>query len=255
MLLAEKLSVTLGGKRILQHLDFKIQKGTWVGLLGPNGSGKTTLLRTLSGLLAYSGRLRLDGLAIRDWKPQELARQMAFVRQSSSLAFDFTVEQLVLLGRAPHKRWLEGYTRHDLRLAGEALDRLEMEGFSNRSVLSLSGGELQRVFLAQALVQEADWLLLDEPTAHLDVHHQFEFMNQVQQLVDDGRTVIAVFHDLEFAARYAQQLMVLNEGQLVSTGTPDEVLTESLIASVFRMRTELDMSDEGFLRIMYQSAL
>ena len=255
MLQAKDLSVTLGEKQILQHLGFTIQKGTWVGLLGPNGSGKTTLLRTLSGLLPYSGILQLESTAVRSWKPQQLARHLAFVRQTTSLAFDFTVEQIVLLGRAPHKKWLEGYTTEDRILAQQALTRVELEEFSERSVLSLSGGELQRVFLAQALVQEADWLLLDEPTAHLDVHHQFEFLNQVRRLVSEGRTVIAVFHNLELAARYTDQLLVLKDGRLITSGSPNEVLTQSLIASVFRMNTEMSTSKEGLLRIMYDSAI
>jgi iron complex transport system ATP-binding protein len=130
---------------------------------------------------------------------------------------------------------------------------VDLEGFADRSVLSLSGGETQRVFLAQALVQEADLLLLDEPTSHLDVHYQFAFMEQVAALVERGRTVLAVFHDLELAARYADHLLVLQGGRLISQGTPASVLTPKRIAEVFGMEATVDRSADGPLRIEYRT--
>lgn len=253
LLTTDCVSVTLDDQRILHDLSFEIAPGTWVGLLGPNGSGKTTLLRAISGVLPYEGELLLEGRSIQDWSPRSLAQRVAFVRQSPTLTFDFTVLDLVLLGRAPHKRWLQSYNDYDRHLARKALAQVELDGFGDRSVLSLSGGELQRVFLAQALVQEADFLLLDEPTAHLDVHYQFAFMDQVQELVDRGRTILSVFHDLELAARYAERLLVLNAGQLVADGAPPEVLTPKLIASVFRMKASVHRAVDGTLRIDYRS--
>ena len=252
MITAHQLRVALDGTPILRDLDFEVEAGSWVGLLGPNGSGKTTLMRTLNGLLPYEGTLALIQRPIHAWKAQALARQVAFLRQSTPISFDFTVEELVLLGRSPHKGWLERYTHEDRHRVTRALARVDMEGFARRSVLSLSGGERQRVFLAQALVQESDVLLLDEPTTHLDVHHQFEFLNLVRDLVEAGRTVVAVFHDIELAARYADHLLVLDEGRLAATGPPAAVLTEALLASVFRMQARLDMMDDGTLRIYYE---
>lgn len=252
LLAADDLSVSLEEKPILQHLTFTVEAGTWVGLIGPNGSGKTTLLRAINGMLPYTGSLRLSGRPVRAWSAQEMARRIAFVRQNAALAFDFTVWELIRLGRAPHKRLLQSYTRHDQALIERALAQVDLAGFEERSVLSLSGGELQRAFLAQALVQEADVLLLDEPTAHLDVHYQFTFMNQVQALVDKGRTVLAVFHDLELASRYAGRLLTLDqEGHLAAAGTPSDVLTPALIASVFRMEANITDSRGGGLRIDY----
>ncbi len=248
---AHQLRVALDGTTILHDLDFAVEAGTWVGLIGPNGSGKTTLLRALSGLLPYAGTLALAERAIHAWKAPELARQMAFVRQTTPLSFDFRVEELVLLGRSPHKGWLERYTREDQQRVEHALARVDMKGFARRPVLSLSGGERQRVLLAQALVQESDLLLLDEPTNHLDVHHQFEFLNLVHDLVEAGRTVIAVFHDIELAARYADHLLVLDRGRLAAAGPPHAVLTEALMASVFRMQARLETTDDGLLRIFY----
>jgi len=252
ILLADRLHVALDAKPILHEIGFTIEAGTWVGLLGANGSGKTTLLRAISGVLPYTGTLALDGRAVATWKPRELARRLAFVRQSVALSFDFSVQELVLLGRAPHKGWLEPYAQADRQQMQHALAEVDLQGFQDRSMLSLSGGEQQRVLLAQAFVQEPDLLLLDEPTAHLDVHHQFEFMQHVDTLVQQGRTVIAAFHDLELAARYADQLLVLDQGRLVAAGPPHDVLTTALLSDVFRMDAFLHIEQDGTLRILYQ---
>lgn len=252
LLVAKDLRVALDEQPILRGLSFEVAAGTWTGVLGPNGSGKTTLLRAISGLLPYAGTLAFDGRPIDAWPARALARRLAFVRQSPSLTFDFTVADLVLMGRSPHKSWLQSYSSRDRERMQEALAHVELNGFADRSILSLSGGELQRVFLAQALVQEADALLLDEPTAHLDVHYQFTFMDQVRELVAHGRTILAVFHDLERAAQYADRLLVLHKGQLVADGAPAEVLTPELIAAVFRMQADVQRTLDGTLRIDYQ---
>ena len=251
LLSVEHLDVWLDDNQILTDVGFEIERGTWIGLLGPNGSGKTTLLRAIGTHIPFNGTIRLDGRPVAAWSARERARRLAYVRQASSLTFDFTVEELVLLGRSPHRGWLQAYRADDRSLVREALSMVDLEGFADRSVLSLSGGEMQRVFLAQALVQEADLLLLDEPTSHLDVHYQFAFMKQVQTLVEGGRTVLAVFHDLELAARYADRLLVLQEGALVSHGRPASVLTPACMAEVFGMEARTERRDDGTLRIEY----
>lgn len=244
MVTANGLRVALSGRTILHGLTFQIPAGSFVGLLGPNGSGKTTLIRTISGVLPYSGQLLLEGRPLQSWSRRALARRVAVVRQAPTLAFDFTVEDIVLLGRAPHKGWLEPFTTTDRVRVREALTAVDLANATHRLIHTLSGGEQQRVFLAQALAQEANLLLLDEPTAHLDVHYQFEFLDRVRDLVAAGRTVVAVFHDLSLAARYADRLLVLHQGYLVADGPPDEVLTEDLIARVFRMKARiLDLPD------------
>ena len=230
--------MALGDTPILHDLTFEIEADSWVALVGPNGSGKTTLLRTLAGLLPYRGELAFDGTPVRTWKARDLARRLAFVRQSPSLAFEFTVEEFVLLGRAPHYGWLEGFSRADRDRVRNALAAADLDAFAERSMTELSGGEQQRVLLAQAIAQEADVLLLDEPTAHLDVHHQFDGMNRVASLAP-RRTVVAAFHDLAFAARYADRIFVLDRGRLVADGAPRDVLTPALIRSVFRMDAAL----------------
>ncbi len=248
---ARNLCVSLEDRRILHDLSFAITPGSWVGLLGPNGSGKTTLLRTLAGLLPYQGHLTLYDRPVHTWKPRALARRLAFVRQAVPFSFAFSVEEIVMLGRAPHKGWLDPTTPTDRHRVRQALADVDLADFEKRSILSLSGGEQQRVLLAQALVQEAGLLLLDEPTAHLDVHHQYEFMDHVHVLVRAGRTVVAAFHDLELAARYADHLLVLQNGRIVAQGPPRDVLTTELVASVFRMQAQLSATDGGALRIHY----
>jgi len=253
LLSVDQLSVRLDGHDILSDVDFDLEPGTWVGLIGPNGSGKTTLLRAIGAHVPFRGGIQLDGRPVEAWDAQARARRLAYVRQAQSVTFDFRVEELVLLGRAPHRGWLQAYRSDDRSLVRKALSRVDLDGFADRSVLSLSGGEMQRVFLAQALVQEADLLMLDEPTSHLDVHYQFAFMDQVAGLIDAGRTVLAVFHDLELAARYADRLLVLHRGRLVADGPPAAVLTPACLADVFGMRARIDRTDDDTLRIEYLS--
>lgn len=246
-----ELHVALGGKDVLRGLSVRIPDGAMVGLVGPNGSGKTTFLRTIAGLLPYRGSVVFDDREIIEWPRRDLARRLAFVRQFQSLPFDFSVEELVLLGRTPHKGWLEPYDETDLSRVESSLSDLEVLKFRNRSVQEVSGGELQRVLLAQALVQETDVLLLDEPTAHLDVHHQFSFLAAVRRQTRNRRAIIAVFHDLELAARFADYLIVLNEGKCAMAGAPREVFTPDLLDAVFRMEAVVNEGPDGALRINY----
>jgi iron complex transport system ATP-binding protein len=240
LLRARSLSVRFGARTVLDGVDAAIDAGEWVGLVGPNGSGKTTLLRALAGLLPHEGEVALDGRPVRSWTARERAQRLAFVRQSQPLAFDFTVEEFVLMGRAPHRGWLEPFTADDRRRATEALAEVEMSGFEGRMLSELSGGEQQRVRLAQALAQDAPVLLLDEPTAHLDVHHQYDLMTQAAALVAAGRTVVAAVHDLPLAARFVRRLLVLHDGRLAADGPPADVLTPDLLRRVFRMEAEVE---------------
>ena len=239
------LTVHLAERPVLHEVSFGVEKGSWLGVLGPNGSGKTTLLRTIGGMLPFEGSVLLDGRPISDWPGRDRARRLAFVRQSLGISFDFSVEDVVLLGRAPHKGWLAPFDRSDRRLVRDALYQVDLEGFGHRSMFALSGGEQRRVLLAQALVQQADVLLLDEPTTHLDVHHQYEFLDHVRALVDGGATAVGVFHDLEIAARYTDRVIVLDRGQLRAHGRAGDVLTPDLIADVFLMEVET-VGTEGF---------
>ena len=234
----------------MHDLSFSIPAGNWIGLLGPNGSGKTTLLRALGGLLPYSGHLVLQNRPLSSWKDRERAREVAFVRQQLSFDFDFIVEEVVGLGLAPHLSWLERPSPDQRERVHTALSDMDLTSLANRPVSTLSGGEQQRVQLAQALAQDAPIFLLDEPTAHLDVHHRYDLMERIAALVRTGRTVVAAFHDLAFAARYADRLLVLDNGGLAADGPPEDVLTTELIRTVFRMEANVE-TDEGELRVRY----
>lgn len=254
VLAANAVSIALNGTPIVHDVSFVLRQGTWTGLLGPNGSGKTTLLRALGGHVAYAGHIALDGRPLGAWTARERAQRLAYVRQAPSLTFDFTVAELVTMGHAPHVGWFGTLPTATADGVHDALAAVGLDGCAERSVLSLSGGERQRAFLAQALVQDTPLLLLDEPIAHLDVRYQFRFLDRVQRCVADGKTVLAVFHDLEQAARYADRLLLLDDGHLVADGPPGDVLTASRIRSVFHMSATVQPDSKGHLRIQYRRA-
>jgi len=250
-IVAEDVCVDLGGRSILRNVSLEMRRGQWVGLVGPNGSGKTTLLRTLAGLLPFRGSIRIDDEPLPEVRRRDLAVKLAYIRQSSELAFDFSVLDLTLLGRTPHRSWLAPFDAEDRTAAMEALDSVDLGGFEDRSVLELSGGELRRVLLAQGLAQHSSYVLLDEPTAHLDVHHQFGFLDTVHDRVCRGTAVLSAFHDLELAARYVDTVIVLDEGRVAATGPPSAVLSREVIENVFRMTADISRTADGSLAIRY----
>ena len=229
------LSVRRSRSFTLSGINLNLDRGEWLGLVGPNGSGKSSLLSAIGGLLPYGGKAILLGREVGKLKPAERGRLVSLVRQSAPLTFDMTVSDLALLGRSPYKKFFQGFDHTDQSIAMEALSAVDLGAFVQRSVLSLSGGERQRAFLAQAFVQDTSLLLLDEPTNHLDMFHQFDFLNRISERQNSGTAVIAAFHDLSLAARYASKILVVNEGRQIAFGRTDEILTESLIRNVFRM--------------------
>ncbi len=249
---AQQVCVALSGRAVLKDIDLGVERGSWIGLVGPNGSGKTTLLRALAGLLPFTGHISLMGRPLRAWSLRERARRVALVRQARAPAFDFTVGELVLLGRTPHKGLIATWNAPDRQLMQEALALVDLVGFEDRDLGTLSGGEQQRCFLAQALVQQADILLLDEPTTYLDVHHQFGFMQHVARLVERGITVVGAVHDLELASRFASRLLVLDHGRVAVFDTPERALTPDRLRRVFRMDATAHSDDHGRLRLQFE---
>lgn len=244
------LTVHFDATPVVQDVSFDADRGEWIGVVGPNGSGKTTLLRAISGAVASSGDVELFGRPLTSWRSRERARLLAVVRQQPQVSFDLSVRDLVTLGRAPHRGWLSAFSADDRETVESALRDADAAAYADRSIQSISGGEVQRAFLAQALAQDARLYLLDEPTTHLDVHYQFSLLDTMRRQVDAGRTVLAVVHDLEHAARYADRLLVLEDGCCVAMGAPGDVLTPSLIADVFGMKASV-RSVNGYLRIDY----
>lgn len=249
---AHELSVSLSGRTVLEDIDLGVERGSWIGLVGPNGSGKTTLLRALAGLVPFTGQVMLMDRPLRSWSLRQRARHLALVRQARPPAFDFTVAELVLLGRTPHKGLIATWDTDDRRLMHEALALVDLGGFEERDLGTLSGGEQQRCFLAQALVQQANILLLDEPTTYLDVHHQFGFMQHVARLVERGITVIGAVHDLELASRFASRLLMLDRGRVAAFDTPERALTPDRLRRVFRMDASTHSDAHGRLRLQFE---
>jgi iron complex transport system ATP-binding protein len=230
----EQVTVEAGGRRIVDGVSFAVEPGAWVSLLGPNGAGKTTLLRVLAGLRRFGGSVHLAGRELAELGRREAARQIALVPQTPVVPTAMSVGDYVLLGRTPHMGVLAREGLGDRAAASEALIRLELAQLADRQLGSLSGGELQRAVIARALAQSAPVLLLDEPTTALDVGHQ----QQVLELVDelrraDGLTVVAAMHDLTLAAQYGDRIVLVDSGRVVAEGGAREVLTEERIASLY----------------------
>ncbi|MEJ8547459.1 heme ABC transporter ATP-binding protein [Brevibacillus borstelensis] len=236
-LIAEQVSIALDGKEILDHVSLRAKPGTFVGLIGPNGSGKSTLLKSVyRAKKPDAGLVTLDGEDIYRLSPRETAQRMAVVRQEGTVEFDFTVKEIVLMGRSAHKRLFQQDTEEDHWLVQRALIRTGMQDFAERSFLSLSGGEKQRVLIARALVQEAKLLVLDEPTNHLDIRYQLQIMDLLKSL---RLTVLAALHDLNIAAAYCDQIYVIQNGRIAAAGTPEQVMHPEMLREVFGVETEV----------------
>ena len=245
------LRAALGGQEILHGIDLEAHSGQMVGLIGPNGSGKSTLLRCICrALQPTGGAVLLDGAGLEQMSLRQSAQKMAVVAQHNAYAFDFTVEELVLLGRTPHKRPLERDTPADQSIAAQALAQVGLAGFGRRSYATLSGGEQQRVILARALAQQTPCLLLDEPTNHLDIKYQLDMLDLVRGL---GRTVLAALHDLNLAAAYCDWLYALQDGRLVGSGAPQDLLTPAFIRRVYGVDAQVQQLD-GQLVVLYRPA-
>lgn len=238
MLQVKDLTLTYGQTSIVHDISFRVQPGEFLAILGPNGSGKSTMLRALCRLHApRQGEITLGGIPIGLIPQRRLAKQLALVRQESFVAFDFTVREVVAMGRFPYLARFQGETVADAEIIDRYLQQTKIASLADRRMHELSGGERQRVFLAQAMVQEPDILLLDEPTNHLDINHQVEVLDLVRkQNRERGLTVIAVLHDLNLAALYADRLLVLHAGKLWAHGVPREVLSAKLVEEVYGCR-------------------
>jgi len=252
----DSVSVTLGGARVLERFSAEIGEGEWVAIIGPNGAGKTTALRAVAGLVPYDGRVRVAADDARELTRRTLARRVALVPQVPLIPGNITVREYVLLGRTPHLGYLAGERRADHLAVDAALGQLDLTSFAQRRLDTLSGGERQRATLARALAQDAPVLLLDEPTAALDVGRQ----QQVLELVDGlrasrGLTVLSTMHDLTLAGQYADRLLLLDGGRLVAAGEAGDVLTRALITEHYGAEVEVvDAGGSGFVVIPVRRA-
>lgn len=240
-LVVEDLSAGYGERTILDGLDLAIAPGRITSIVGANACGKSTLLRTLSRLLAPGrGQVLLDGKSVHRIPTRELARTLGLLPQSPVAPEGITVADLVSRGRHPHHGLMSRWNSHDDEAIANALEVTGIADLADREVDELSGGQRQRVWIAMALAQETDLLLLDEPTTFLDVSHQVEVLDLLTDLNHHrGITIVMVLHDLNLAARYSDHLMAMKEGRLYAHGQPEEVLTEAMIQSVFGLHSHV----------------
>jgi len=245
---------TNGGGMVLHNIDLDLTPGRFYGLIGPNGSGKSTLLDLLTATRSLQrGGLLFQGRDIRAIRKKELATRIALVPQRFTSNFDFTVAELVIMGRYPHIPRFSQPSSHDYDLVEEAMRSMQIDHLAPRLFSDLSGGEKQRVVVARALAQDTETLALDEATASLDIHHTIAIMREVRRLVSQqGRTVIAAIHDLNLAAAFCDQIIVLKDGRIYQTGGVAETLTPELIAAVFSVQAQVEAATHDHpLRIHY----
>jgi iron complex transport system ATP-binding protein len=227
---------------VLQEVSFRVEKGEFVGVIGPNGSGKTTLLKLLYRLLVpQRGEILIEFAPMKKMDRRDIAKRIAVVAQETQVLFPFTVLETVLMGRSPYLGGLLFESEKDLEIARKAMEWTKILPFSERSIEELSGGERKRVFIARALAQEPEIVLLDEPTANLDMQHQIDFLDLILTLNRErGLTIVMASHDMNMASEFCDRLILLQEGRIYQTGTPEEVVTKENIESVYGCEVWVD---------------
>ena len=231
----EELSYKYDQLKVLEDINFSMQQGEFIGLIGPNGSGKSTLLKNInSKFKPQQGLVYLDGDNLHQLDKKELARNLAVVPQSTEINFDFTVEEIVLMGRTPYIGRFSSEQEEDFAIAKEVMKLTNTFCLKDRYINQLSGGERQRVIVARSLAQNPELLLLDEPTSNLDINYQLEIMNLLKRLNHEQElTILVVLHDLNLAAKYCDKLLLIDQGQIHSFGTPQEIITSENISEVY----------------------
>ena len=245
MLQGKNISVQYSAQTAVHQVSFTLQPGQWLMLAGPNGAGKSTLIRAIAQTIPYTGRITLDGNDLRSLRPAERAKQIAVLSQHHSAQYGYTVEEIVQLGRYAHRKgFLSSKPDGEDPCVDDALSLTGLTEYRRRSVLTLSGGELQRVFLAQVFAQNPKVLLLDEPANHLDLPYQQHIFSLLSQwLQTSGRAVLSVVHDLSLAKKYGTHALLMHQGNCVAYGETDAVLTASNLQAVYGMDVYAWMQD------------
>lgn len=246
-LAVENLHASLGDARVIRGVSLAAEGAQFVGLIGPNGVGKTTLVRAIAGLIPFGGSVALDGEAVSAMSPRVRARAMSYLAQGAGSHWPLEVSRLIALGRLPHLEPFHRAGAADEAAIARAIALAGVAEFIGRDVLTLSGGERARVLLARALAVEAPLLLVDEPVSALDPYHQIRIMEVLRAYADEGRTVVAVLHDLSLAARYCDRLILLDNGKVKADGAPSEVLTPQNLRDTYRIEALIGGEDERFI--------
>lgn len=229
------IKFTYGESTVLKDVSFSVERGTFVSIIGPNGSGKTTLLKNMSGVLHPSeGKISIKDKPLSAYRKRELARLMAFVPQSTSIDFGFTVMDIVLMGRAPYLGPFDSESIEDMAIAESAMEKVHIAELRDKKINEISGGEAQRALIACALTQSTEVLLLDEPVSNLDIQHQVEVLDIIKGMcIEKSMTVVAVLHDLNLASEYSDNIILMKDGILENSGKPEDVITEENIKRVY----------------------
>lgn len=242
----EKGSLGYGREPVLTGLDFTLEAGECVGLIGPNGAGKSTLLKTLAGILPLqSGTLELEGKTLESWNRQALSRKVSYLPQERELPFAYTAEQVVLMGRYPYLDWHQQEGGRERALARDCLEVFGLGNLQERPVTDLSGGQRQRVLLSRILIQQTPVILLDEPTAELDLVYENTVLELSRHLARAGRTVVLSLHDIGQAARYCTRLLLLGQRKLLAQGTPEQVLRKKNLEAAYQVPFQVRQGEEG----------
>lgn len=242
----EKGSLGYGREPVLTGLDFTLEAGECVGLIGPNGAGKSTLLKALAGILPLqSGTLELEGKPLESWNRQALSRKVSYLPQERELPFAYTAEQVVLMGRYPYLDWHQQEGGRERALARDCLEVFGLGNMQERPVTDLSGGQRQRVLLSRILIQQTPVILLDEPTAELDLVYENTVLELSRHLARAGRTVVLSLHDIGQAARYCTRLLLLGQRKLLAQGTPEQVLRKENLEAAYQVPFQVRQGEEG----------
>ena len=248
-ILAEAVKMFVGNKEILKGIDFSLHNKEFLGIIGPNGSGKSTFLKCVYRVQKpTSGDIYFDGKHLDELSYRESALKLAVVAQHNFYSFDFSVLDVVLMGRSPHKKMLERDNLEDFKIARSALARVGMESFEKRMFSTLSGGEQQRVILARALAQQTECLVLDEPTNHLDIRYQLDILSIVKDL---DINVLAVLHDIQLACRYSDYLYLMKGGEILYQGIPEEVICQESLQAIYGVQSKVAWTSDQQAMIQY----
>ena len=224
-----------GNKKVVSDVDYQVKKGKLTAFIGPNGAGKSTLLSMMSRLIEKDqGGIYLDGTEVKAWNQQELAKKLSILKQANGIQLKLTVRELVAFGRFPHSKGR--LTELDQEKITKALTFLGLLDLAESTIDTLSGGQLQRAYIAMVLAQDTDYIFLDEPLNNLDMNHAVQLMKTIRQLVDEkGKTVIIVLHDINFAASYADEIVAMKDGEIFKTGTTDEIIEKEVLDELYDM--------------------
>ncbi|CEP42195.1 ABC transporter ATP-binding protein [Paraclostridium sordellii] len=242
MISCKNLKVGYEEKIIIENLSLNIKKGEVVSIIGPNGCGKSTLLKSLSRMIKpVSGDIYIQSENIKSLKNKAISQKVCLLSQHNDAPGDLTVEELVYFGRIPHKKWYESKSKSDEELVNWAIENTGLTIYKNTPISSLSGGERQRAYIAQALCQKPDVLLLDEPTTYLDISYQLELMELVREINERlNITIVMVLHELNQASKYSDRLIIMKSGEIVSDGCPKEIINKEIIKKVYNIDCDID---------------